>query len=98
MPLTEFASFRAKLQRNNRIVVPKNYRWQYKMEKGEVLSVTINPLEQQGFEKEVFLAKMASDGRLTVPKLTMQILQQQEEKDLTGCIFEVEIRPASSRS
>ena len=39
---------------------------------------------------------MSSDGRLTIPKLTMQILQAREEKDFTGCIFEVTISPAGA--
>ena len=39
---------------------------------------------------------MVSDGRLTIPKLTMQILQEIEEKNLEGCILEVKISPAGS--
>ncbi len=41
-----------------------------------------------------FLANMAADGRLTIPKLTLQILTEKEEKDLTGSILEVTISPA----
>jgi hypothetical protein len=37
---------------------------------------------------------MTSDGRLTIPKLTMEVLKQREEKNLTGCILEVTISPA----
>jgi hypothetical protein len=38
---------------------------------------------------------MTSDGRLTIPKLTMDVLNQREQKNLTGCILEVTINPAS---
>jgi hypothetical protein len=31
-----------------------------------------------------FLAKMATDGRLTIPKLTMEVLKQREEKKPLG--------------
>jgi len=37
---------------------------------------------------------MARDGRLTVPKLTMEVLKQREEKNLTGTILEVTISSA----
>lgn len=95
MPLTEYVSFKAKLQRNHRIVVPKNYRWRYKMEKGDLLTVIITPLDGETYEKEEFLARMASDGRLTVPKVTIQILRQKEEKELTGILLQVEIEPTA---
>jgi hypothetical protein len=41
---------------------------------------------------------MTSDGRLTIPKLTMEVLKQREEKNLTGTILEVTISPAGSSS
>ena len=40
---------------------------------------------------------MTSDGRLTIPKLTMDILKQREEKNLTGAILEVTISPAGAQ-
>ena len=95
MPLNEQATFKTKLQRHNRLTVPKLLRWRYKIEPTQLLKVTLKPLSPERIgEEEEFLAKMAADGRLTVPKLTMEILQKQEEKDLTGCIFEVTISPA----
>lgn len=39
---------------------------------------------------------MTSDGRLTIPKLTMEILREREEKNLEGCILEVKISPAGA--
>ncbi len=98
MPLTESITFKTKLQRHNRIVVPRHCRWRYKMEPGELLKVNIEPFNSESYQEEEFLAKMASDGRLTIPKLTMEILKQREEKNLTGTILEVTISPAGSSS
>jgi bifunctional DNA-binding transcriptional regulator/antitoxin component of YhaV-PrlF toxin-antitoxin module len=96
MPLTESVTFKTKLQRHNRIVVPRHWRWRYKMEPSELLKVSVEPFDSESYEEEVFLAKMSGDGRLTIPKLTMQILQAREEKKLEGCIFEVTISPAGA--
>ena len=98
MPLTESITFKTKLQRHNRIVVPRHCRWRYKMEPGELLKVSVEPFNSESYQEEEFLAKMTSDGRLTVPKLTMEVLKQSEEKDLVGCIFEVTISPAGGLS
>jgi len=66
------------------------------MEPGELLRVTVKPLEPESYREEELLAKTATDGRLTVPKLTMKILEREEEKSFTGAIFEVTIRPAGN--
>ncbi len=93
MPLTKQETFKAKLQRYNRLAVPTLLRWRYKMEPGELLKVTVKPLDPESYGEEEFLAKTAVDGRLTVPKLTMKILERDGEKSLAGAIFEVTISP-----
>jgi len=98
MPLTESITFKTKLQRHNRIVVPRHCRWRYKMEPGELLKVSVEPYDSESYQEEEFLAKMTSDGRLTIPKLTMEILKQREEKNLAGTILEVTISSAGSSS
>ncbi len=98
MPLTELITFKTKLERYNRIIIPRHSRWQYKIEPRELLKTNIRVFGSQNYEEETFLAKMNSDGRLTIPKLTMEILKQREEKNLTGCILEVAISPAGERS
>ena len=80
MPLTESATFKTKLQRRNRIVVPRLLRWRYKMQTGELLKVNIKVYDSEIYEEEQFLAKLTVDGRLTIPKLTMKVLEQREEK------------------
>jgi bifunctional DNA-binding transcriptional regulator/antitoxin component of YhaV-PrlF toxin-antitoxin module len=94
MPLTELASFKAKLENRNRIQIPNVLRWRYKMEQGELLKANVRVFDSENYEEETFLAKMTIDGRLTVPKLTMEILKKREGKNLTGTILEVTISPA----
>jgi bifunctional DNA-binding transcriptional regulator/antitoxin component of YhaV-PrlF toxin-antitoxin module len=94
MPLTESVTFKTKLQRRSRIVVPRHYRWRFKMEPGELLRVSVEPLDSDSGLQETFLAKMSGDGRIVVPKLIMEILQLREEKDLSGVILEVILWPS----
>ena len=76
MPLTESVTFKTKLQRHNRIVVPMLFRWRFKMEQGELLKANVRVFSSENYEEETFLAKITSDGRLTIPKLTMEVLQR----------------------
>jgi bifunctional DNA-binding transcriptional regulator/antitoxin component of YhaV-PrlF toxin-antitoxin module len=94
MPLTELATFKAKLTRKYQVQVPRLVRWRYKMEPAELLKVNVAPYGSESYQEEMFLAKMARDGRLTVPKLTLEVLKLREEKDLAGTILEVTISPA----
>ncbi len=48
-------------------------------------------IEQESCREEEFLAKRATDGRLTIPKLTLKILERDKENSLAGAIFEVTI-------
>jgi bifunctional DNA-binding transcriptional regulator/antitoxin component of YhaV-PrlF toxin-antitoxin module len=93
MPLSTTETFKAKLQSHNRLVVPKILRWRHRIDAGEVLAVYVRVHESRNYKEEKFVAKMSVDGRLTVPKITMQILTQREGNDLTGAIFEVTINP-----
>ena len=52
MPLTKQETFKAKLQRHNRLAVPTLLRWRYKMEPGELLKVTVKPLEPESYGEE----------------------------------------------
>jgi bifunctional DNA-binding transcriptional regulator/antitoxin component of YhaV-PrlF toxin-antitoxin module len=98
MPLTELASFKAKLENRNRIQIPNLLRWRFKMEPGELLKANLRVFGSENYEEETFLAKMTRDGRLTIPKLTMDVLTQREEKNLADAILEVTIIPAEASS
>lgn len=95
MPLTEIVSFKTMLQRGNRIQLPKLVRWKYKLEQDQVLKVTVTAV---GFfcGWESFYARMDKSGRITVPKLTLALLQSSasDKQSLTGAVMEVRLEPA----
>ena len=92
MPLTQKVSFKTMLQKGNRVQVPKVVRWQFKMESEQVLKVTVNALNVwSGWES--FYARMGKDGRITLPKLTRELLRGREQS-LTGYVMEVILEPA----
>jgi hypothetical protein len=91
MPLTQKVSFKTMLQRGNRVQVPKVVRWQFKMDSEQVLKVTVNALNVwSGWE--TFYARMGRDGRITLPKLTRELLRGREQS-LTGYVMEVMLEP-----
>jgi hypothetical protein len=98
MPLTEEVSFKAVLQKGNRVQIPKLIRWQFKMESQQVLKVTVKAGDSFGSE-ETFYAKISRDGRITIPKLTLELLRDEDdEESLVGSVFEVQLEPAEGAS
>jgi hypothetical protein len=65
------------------------------MEANQVLKVYVRI--EGSFGDEWFLARMMKDGRLTIPKLTLKLLQEGEEESLEGPILEVTIEPADGQ-
>jgi hypothetical protein len=63
----------------------------------QVLKVTVDP-EELGYGREEFYAKMGGDGRIAVPKLTLKLLQGEDEESLVGSVFEVKLEPAEGAS
>jgi hypothetical protein len=58
-------SFLARLQAENRIQIPVEIRWRYKLEPGQILRLKIQPIG--GFDSEEFYAKLQLGGRVNVP-------------------------------
>jgi len=90
LPLTQSVTFKVQLQNQNRFQVPKIVRWEYKLETSQILKVTLKVLDL-GFY-ETFMAKMLSDGRITVPRLVTVILQQ-KTPNLKDYFIEVTLEP-----
>jgi len=65
--LTEDASFDALLQRENRIQIPVEVRWRYRLEPGEILHVEIVSPGRYLPLKGRFYARLQKSGRVTVP-------------------------------
>jgi len=80
------------LQKGNRVQVPRLIRWQFKLEPTQVLEVTVKPVDAIGV-REKFFARMNSDGRLTIPRLVVDLLKEEEES-LVGSVLEVDLQPA----
>jgi bifunctional DNA-binding transcriptional regulator/antitoxin component of YhaV-PrlF toxin-antitoxin module len=92
MPLTEKVSFKAMLQRGNRVQIPKLLRWRYKLETNQILNVTAQCLNTfRGAES--FFARMSKDGRIVIPKLIIALLKD-DRPDLQGCLMQVILQPS----
>jgi hypothetical protein len=62
------------------------------METRQVLKVNVKPADSFG-NRETFYAKMNGSGRITIPKLALELLQEDDEESLVGSVLEVEIEP-----
>ncbi len=91
MPLTEKVTFTSTLQCKNTVQIPKVIRWRFKMESDQALKTGVNFL---GLHKgwQFFYSKMRKDGRITVPKIVLNLFG--DEASLTGHALEVMIEPA----
>jgi len=93
LPLTQRVSFKAVLQKQNRLQVPKLVRWEYKLKSSEVLKVTVTIHVGLLGVSESFLAKMYKSGRIRIPDLTLTLLKR-DEPSLEGHVIEVTLEPA----
>ena len=92
MPLTEKVTFTGQLQNENKLQIPKLIRWKFKMENDQALKIGVNFIElHKGWK--FFYTKMRKDGRITVPKLTLQLVGS-DESCLAGLVVEVVVEPA----
>jgi len=74
--------------------VPRPIRWRFQLENSQVLRVNVSPLGAR-LCWEGFYARMDKSGRITIPKLTLKLLQNHVDKqDLTGEVIEVQLTPA----
>jgi bifunctional DNA-binding transcriptional regulator/antitoxin component of YhaV-PrlF toxin-antitoxin module len=94
VPLTEAVSFKVCLERGCRVMVPKAVRVRFGLDPGQVLLVMVSPLGA-GWGWETFYGKVDKSGRITIPKLTLSLLQSRAgEQSLMGAAMEVSIEPA----
>ncbi len=92
MPLTEKVTFTTMLQKANTVQVPKLIRLRFKVESDQALKVGVNFL---GLHKgwQFFYAKVRKDGRVSVPKLILNLLED-EKTSLADYALEVMLEPA----
>jgi len=70
MPVLEIERFMGRLQRGNRVQVPRLIRWRHKLEPGEVLYVEVYDREQ--YRRQKFYVRLSRDGRFTIPKVVAE--------------------------
>ncbi len=97
MPLTERVEFKAILQRENRIQIPKIIRWKFKLESDQVLKVIVAPIHTPtGFVSwEAFYTHISKDGRITLPILIRALLNNsRNQQTITeGTPLQVRLEP-----
>jgi bifunctional DNA-binding transcriptional regulator/antitoxin component of YhaV-PrlF toxin-antitoxin module len=83
------------LKEGNRFQVPMKVRWQFKLETTQVLCVNVRTEGSFAREQE-FFGRIRSDGRITIPKVTLRLLQESvgREHSLRGTVLEVKLKPA----
>jgi bifunctional DNA-binding transcriptional regulator/antitoxin component of YhaV-PrlF toxin-antitoxin module len=94
VPLTDAVFFKAVLERRGRFQVPRIVRWQFKLESSQALLVNVRPVGSFVSEEE-FFANMRKDGRITIPKVTLDLLARslEEGESLAGAILKVRLKP-----
>jgi hypothetical protein len=92
LPLTEKVVFKTKLQKGNRVQVPRLIRWQFKLETDQVLKINVKPVNTW-ISGQSFYAKMGKDGRVLIPKLTIELLLG-EKPNPEDHVLEVWLEPA----
>ena len=92
IPLTQKEKFKTKLQRGNRVQVPRVVRWRFKLESDQVLKVTVSCPDAWPMG-EHFFARMSKDGRIVVPKLVLAVLAH-FKPSLEGYVFQVILEPS----
>jgi bifunctional DNA-binding transcriptional regulator/antitoxin component of YhaV-PrlF toxin-antitoxin module len=95
MPLTETVEFTAALQRGNRIQIPRNIRWRFKLEPDQVLKVAVTSTQSFAEKFEPFYCRMNKDGRITIPALTRTLLRGiwDQETSLEGVAIRARLEP-----
>lgn len=94
MPLNVYISFKVKVQAGNRFQVPRLIRVMRNLEPEQVLNVSVRFGEGIAGREE-FLGRMTRDGRITIPRLTVDALcKDYGLQSLVGEIFDIGIEPA----
>ena len=71
--------------------INKHIRWRFKLEPTQCLSVHVKVLSIWD-ASESFLCKMTKDGRIIIPKFTMDCLKK-ERQNIDGFLVEVTLEP-----
>lgn len=87
MSVTRTESFHARLQAGNRVQIPVLIRWKNRLEPGEVFRMKVSKADE--YKSEEFYVRLGKDGRVVIPKLTVERLEI-KHRDVLSCILYVE--------
>jgi hypothetical protein len=91
LPLTENVTFNTRLQRGNRVQIPKYVRWAYQLETTQILKATIKVIKLWAIKPQTFLTRPSKDGRISVPYIIIQLIGQNQ--NIEGQIMQVTLQP-----
>lgn len=74
LPLAETVTFQTRLQSGNRLQVPVAVRAYHKLEPREILHVYVRAVDS--FHEQEFYAPLTKDGRIHIPKVTIEVLDE----------------------
>jgi hypothetical protein len=80
------------LKKQNRFQVPVSVRWEYRLERCEILRVIVSVVNLLG-ARESFLAKIQKNGCIEIPKFMVALLKR-GESSIEGYAIEVTLEPA----
>jgi len=95
LPLTQVVEFKTRLQKGNRIQVPRLIRWQFKLEPDQVLKIEISSASCFVMGRETFYGQMNKDGRITIPYLTREIIRKhlRDQSTINNILLQVRLNP-----
>ncbi len=68
-------------------------RWQFKLDSKQVLKVTVKVVGAfKGYQS--FFTRMGKDGKITIPKIPIELLKPESENSLQHYIMKVTLDPA----
>jgi bifunctional DNA-binding transcriptional regulator/antitoxin component of YhaV-PrlF toxin-antitoxin module len=91
LPLTERVNFKTRLQKENRLQIPRVIRHRFKIEPDQTLKVYVNVPTVWNSCYE-FLSRMNKSGRVVVPKPVIVLIKNRGVK-LEGEIISVGLEP-----
>ena len=75
-----FVTFLARLQAENRVQVPVEVRWRFRLNPGELFHVEVRAYD--GYSRERFYARLQKGGRFIVPNEVVEVLELKQHEML----------------
>jgi hypothetical protein len=93
LSLFEIVRFQSRLQRGNRLQVPRMAKWLFNLESYQILRANVSLLGVRGVASQNFFQDEQKDGRIVIPKQTLDLLRQ-DRSNIEGYMMEVSLEPS----